>query len=118
VQEVDKKRDLCTLPGKTASRSHIAVPTPFTGWKEDFKKFQQQVGLFITANNQDFLTDKAMILFALLYMMEGAVELWANPYVDKALEEEDWGSWEKFLESLLRDFGDIEEPWRALEEMG
>jgi hypothetical protein len=59
-----------------------------------------------------------MILFTLSYMLEGPAELWANAYINKALEEENWGSWEAFLETLAKDFGDLEEPRRALEEMG
>jgi hypothetical protein len=51
-----------------------------------------------------------MILFALSYMMEGAVELWANTYVDKSLEEENWGTWEGVLEALSQDFRDAKEP--------
>jgi hypothetical protein len=31
-----------------------------------------------------------MIWFTLSYMKGGEAELWANAYVDKALEENDW----------------------------
>jgi hypothetical protein len=59
-----------------------------------------------------------MIWFTLSYMKGGAAELWANVYVDQALESDDWGTWEDCLDKLARDFGDREEPRKALEEMG
>jgi hypothetical protein len=37
-------------------------------------------------------------------MKGGAAELWANAYVDQALESDDWGMWEDFLDKLARDF--------------
>jgi hypothetical protein len=51
-------------------------------------------------------------------MKGGEAELWANSYVDKALEVDDWGTWEAFLDRLARDFGNQTEPRKALEEMG
>jgi hypothetical protein len=110
VQEVDMKTDLCPLPHKALGCSHVAVPSAFLGQREDFKRFQWQIGIFITANEEDFQTDKAMILFTLSYMTNATAKLWANVHVDWALEEENWGMWESFLETLSKDFGDTEEP--------
>jgi hypothetical protein len=59
-----------------------------------------------------------MILFALSYMVGGSAELWANTYVNEVLETGDWGLWGDFLDRLAHDFGDSEEPRRALEEIG
>jgi hypothetical protein len=38
--------------------------------------------------------------------------------MDQALESNDWGTWEEFLDRLAKDFGNTEEPRRALEELG
>jgi hypothetical protein len=59
-----------------------------------------------------------MIWFALSYMKDGEAELWVNTYIDKALENNDWGTWEEFLDKLAKDFSNAEEPRRALEELG
>jgi hypothetical protein len=59
-----------------------------------------------------------MVIFALSYMKEGPVAKWADAFVDKALEEDDWGSYADFLDQLTQDFCDKEEPRKALEEMG
>jgi hypothetical protein len=97
---------------------HIAVPTFFSGRKQDFKKFCRQVGIFITTNERDFPNDKSMILFVLSYMTIRPAELWANVFVDKALEAKNWGKWTNFLDGLARDFGDPEESRKVLEEIG
>jgi hypothetical protein len=59
-----------------------------------------------------------MIWFTLSYMKGGVAELWANAYVDNALDTNNWGTWEEFLDKLACDFGNKEEPRRALEELG
>jgi hypothetical protein len=65
-----------------------------------------------------FMEHESMIWFALSYMKGGEAELWANAYVDRALEDNDWGMWEAFLDQLAKDFGSTKEPRKALEEMG
>jgi hypothetical protein len=69
------------------------------------------------ANRKDFTNDESMVIFALSYMKEGSTARWADVYVDKALEEDDWGKYSDFLDQLAHDFGDKEEPRKALEEM-
>jgi hypothetical protein len=39
-------------------------------------------------------------------------------HVDQALKNNDWGTWEEFLDWLAKDFGNIKEPWKALEGLG
>jgi hypothetical protein len=69
-------------------------------------------------NQEEFREKEVMIWFTLSYMKGGEAELWANAYVDRAIETNDWGSWEDFLDKLARDFRSKEEPRRALEELG
>jgi hypothetical protein len=91
VQAVDKEANLYLVSSEPSGHSHIAVPAFFSGRKEDFKCFWQQIGLFITTNEKDFTMEKSMILFSLSYMMEELVELWANAFVIEALEMGNWG---------------------------
>jgi hypothetical protein len=58
-----------------------------------------------------------MVIFALSYMTQGPAAKWADAYVDKALEDDDWGKYGDFLNQLAQDFGDKEEPQKALEQM-
>jgi hypothetical protein len=59
-----------------------------------------------------------MVIFALSYMKTGSAAKWADGFVDRALEDNDWGSYVDFLDQLTKDFCDKEEPRKALEEMG
>jgi hypothetical protein len=55
------------------------------------------------ANRKDFPDDESMVIFALSYMKEGSAARWADVYVDKALEEDDWGKYSDFLDQLARN---------------
>jgi hypothetical protein len=116
VWQVDEEADIHPVPAEPSHHSHVAVPTFFNRRKEEFKCFQCQVELFITANKSDFRTDKSMTLFTLSYMTKGS-ELWANTFVNEMLETGDWGLWSNFLETMAWDFRDSEEPRWALEEI-
>jgi hypothetical protein len=118
VQNVNGTGGLQTLPVENHGHSHVTTPSPYSGKKEDFHGFRWELGLYLTANRKDFQNDESMVIFALSYMKIGAAAKWADAFVEKALEEDDWGSYIDFLDQLTRDFSDKEEPRKALEEMG
>jgi hypothetical protein len=118
VQNVDGTGGVPTLPQEGHGCLHIASPMPFTGKKESYHGFWWELGLYLMANWKDFPNDESMVIFALSYMKEGSAARWADAYVDKALDEDDWGKYSNFLYQLAQDFGDKEEPRKALEEMG
>jgi hypothetical protein len=68
-------------------------------------------------NRRDFPSDESMVIFALSYMSPLSAARWADAYVDKALEEDNWGKYPDFLDNLAHNFGDKEEPRKALEQM-
>jgi hypothetical protein len=103
---------------KNAGRSFTALPDTFNRNKEEYRRFRRQFGLFITANRSAFIEEQTMIWFVLSYMKGGDAELWSNAYVDRALENDDWGTWVDFLDMMARDFGNKMEPRKALEELG
>jgi hypothetical protein len=115
---LDNVSNLYPLHGKDAGRSFIAMPNTFDRKKENYRRFRRQFGLFLTANRTSFKEKESMIWFVLSYMKGGDTELWANAYVDKALENNDWGVWEDFLDKLAKDFGNKGELRKALEELG
>jgi|ERR1700722_15196934 len=51
------------------------TPEPFNGKKVNFRKFQQQYGLYITANEDSSQTDRSQILLVLSLMKEGTMAL-------------------------------------------
>jgi hypothetical protein len=74
-QAVDVRTGLPFLPDSTAERSFVALPDPFDGKKENYRRFRQQFGLFMTANRFKFKEKESMIWFTLSYMKGGDVEL-------------------------------------------
>jgi hypothetical protein len=96
---------------------HVATPNLFSGRKEDYRGFRRQLGLYLTANRKDFATDESMVILALSYMKEGSAARWADAYMDRVLEEDDWGRYPDFLDKLAHDFGNMEELRKALEQM-
>jgi hypothetical protein len=117
-QRMDNPTNLHTLPGKDVGHSFIALPDVFDGRKENYRRFRRQFGLFLMANRTSFKEKESMIWFVLSYMKGGEAELWANAYVDQALENNDLGVWEDFLDKLAKDFRNKGEPRKALEELG
>jgi hypothetical protein len=117
-QGLDPSTNPWALHDKDVGRSFTALPDVFNGNKEEYRRFRRQFGLFITANRSNFREEQSMIWFVLSYMKGGDAELWANAYVDKALENDDWGLWVDFLDVMARDFGNKTEPRKALEELG
>jgi hypothetical protein len=118
MRNLDDRTNILTLPMMNIGHSYIATPSPFTGRKEDYQGFRQQLRLYLTANRKDFQSDETMVIFALSYMTQGAAAKWADAYINKALKEDDWGKYRDFLDQLAHDFGDKEEPRKALEQMG
>jgi hypothetical protein len=118
AQGLGPPEDPRALHDKNGGRPFTAFPDPFDGRKSEYRRFRRQFGLFITANRSAFVEEASMIWFVLSYMKGGDAELWANVYVDKAIESNDWGQWTDFLDQMTKDFGDSTEPHKALEELG
>jgi hypothetical protein len=118
VRNVDGEGSVQALSMGNHGHSHVATPTSFNGKKEDFCGFRRELGLYLMASHKDFKEDKSMVIFALSYMKIGPATKWADAFMDKALENDDWGSYANFLDQLTKDFLDKDEPRKALEEMG
>jgi hypothetical protein len=65
-----------------------------------------------------FQEDYQKIMFVLSYMKYGSAELWADSVVERALVEEDWGTWEGFTERLCKAFTDENALKRAIDSIG
>jgi len=93
------------------------TPEPFDGKKMNFKKFQRQYALYITANEDSFQTDRSKILLVLSLMKEGTAALWADDFIDRALAGDTWGTWADFKDILIQAFYDVNEARKALDRM-
>ena len=89
----------------------------FNGYPGNFRKFKRQYGLYLCANKKAYQTSKEKIMFVLLYMRGGSMELWAGSYIDRAVLQKDWGNWEEFIMQLNHNFIDRNETRRAMEKL-
>ena len=58
-----------------ATEIKLNQPKPFTGKREDLKKFLQDTNLYLLVNNKVYNTDIKKIAFALSFMNKGGMQL-------------------------------------------
>ena len=53
-------------------KKKLKTPTPYTGRREELRKFLQEVKIYLLANSDAYPTDTDKILFVISYMSEGS----------------------------------------------
>ena len=92
---------------------------PFTGKREDWKKFLQDTNLYLLVNSKVYNTDIKKIMFALSFMNEGDAASWKEQLLEDvmALPTFDLGTWAQFKKDLNDAFKLYDAPGDAQEEM-
>ena len=67
-----------------ATKKKLRPPTPFTGKREDLRKFLQEIKIFLLGNADAYPSDMDKILFVLSYMSEGDANSWKEEFFDSA----------------------------------
>ena len=106
-----------SIATKRKKELKIVEPELFDGYPGNFRKFKRQYGLYLCANKESYQESEEKIMFVLLYMKGGSMELWAGSYIDKAVLQKDWGNWEEFIAQLDHNFTDQNETQRAMEKL-
>ena len=107
----------------TPERKHTELklnqPKPFTGKRDDLKKFLQDVKLYLVVNEPIYNTDLKQISFALSFMNEGDASSYKEQLLEEAMMMENFnlGTWEDFERNLKIAFSPYDAPGDALEEM-
>ena len=106
------------------TKKKLKTPTPYTGKREDLRKFLQEVRLYLLANNEAYQTDLDKILFVISYMSEGDASSWKEEFVDtadqKAVQDGtpfDLGTYDDFIKLVTQDFSPYDAPKDAIHEM-
>ena len=71
--------------GTTASREtkkKMKAPTPFSGKREDLRKFLQEIKIYLLANGDIYPGNMDKVLFVLPYMSEGDVNSWKEEFFE------------------------------------
>ena len=115
---------------KTADKMNIDVPEqkaklklnqpkPFTGKREDLRKFLQDVRLYLYVNEKIYDNDTKKISFALSFMNDGDTASYKEQLLEDALIKEVFtlGTWTTFEKELKEAFQPYDAPGDALKEM-
>jgi len=94
-------------------------PKPFTGKREELKKFLLDIKLYVYIKDKSFKSDAEKIAFTLSFMNEGDAAAWNEQFMEKALSTTppNLGTWTQFLTDLNDAFKPYDAPGDALEEM-
>ena len=94
-------------------------PKPFSGKREDLKKFLQDVKLYLHVNDKIYDHHAKKISFALSFMNEGDAASWKEQLLEEVMAKEpfDLGTWDVFEKNLTNAFQPYDAPGDALEEM-
>ena len=95
-------------------------PKPFTGKREELKKFIQDVKLYTFVNGETYNNDIKKISFALSFMNEGDAAAWKEQLLEEEMAKTtpfDLGTWDTFESNLKEAFKPYDAPGDALEEM-
>lgn len=102
-----------------AGKKELKTPTPYTGKREDLRRFLQEVRIYILANRHIYSTDQDKILFVLSYMSEGDASSWKEEFFEtkEALDTFDLGKYDDFIAQVKKDFSPYDAPKDAIYEM-
>ena len=94
-------------------------PKPFTGKRENLRKFVQDVSLYLHINEKIYDTDDKRIAFALSFMNDGDAGSYKEQLLEEAFSRTPFtlGKWADFIENLKSAFLPYDTPGDALEEM-
>jgi hypothetical protein len=95
-------------------------PKPFTGKREELKKFLQDVKLYLLVNEKIYDNDVKKISFALSFMNEGDAASYKEQLLEVAMGKPlplSLGTWDSFETDLNAAFKPYDAPGDALEEM-
>ena len=117
-----KKTETAEMPvDKPEQRGELKLnhPKPFTGKREDLKKFLQDVKLYLHVNDKIYDHPAKKISFALSFMNEGDAASWKEQLLEEVMAKEpfDLGTWDVFDKNLTNVFQPYDAPGDALKEM-
>ena len=105
-------------------RKKLKPPTPFSGKREDLRKFLQEVKIYLLANADAYPTDLDRTLFVLSYMSEGDASSWKEEFFDSAEQKAaqaggplTLGKYDDLIKEIEKDFSPYDAPKDAIHEM-
>ena len=93
------------------NKKKLKEPTPFSGKRDDLRKFLQEIKLYLLGNKQHYPEDEDKVLFVLSYMNEGDANSWKEEFVETAEQNAaqtskdlDLGTYDDLIKAITKDF--------------
>ena len=106
------------------TKKKLKTPTPYSGKREELRKFLQEVKIYLLANKSSYPENLDKILFVLSYMSEGDTNSWKEEYIDsieqKAAQDNaalNFGDYNTFITKLTNNFSPYDAPKDAIYAM-
>jgi Domain of unknown function (DUF4939) len=71
-------------PVNRSKELNLNKPEPFDGNRENFKKFLQNVGVYMDVNHETYNNDLRKIAFILSFMATGSAATWKAQFIEEA----------------------------------
>jgi hypothetical protein len=105
-------------------KKKLKTPTPFSGKREDLRKFLQEIKIYLLANGDSYPTDLDKVLFVLSYMSDGDANSWKEEFFDTAEQKAaqngstlSLGTYKELIDRIIKDFSPYDAPKDAIYEM-
>ena len=102
----------------------LNYPKPFTGKRENLKKFILDCNLYLLVNKKTYDNELTKIAFVLALMNDGDAAVWKEQLLEEAAmravtdkTEMTLGTYDAFIQSLNETFAPYDAPGDALEKM-
>jgi Domain of unknown function (DUF4939) len=110
-------------PTNGSKELNLNKPDTFNGDREGFKKFLQDIEIYMDINHETYNNDLRKIAFILSFMMTGSAATWKAQFIDEAYTKpvpanptDRMGTYTTFRKGLIRVFlmfdsvGDVVKP--------
>jgi hypothetical protein len=103
---------IITTTPKASDQIKLNPLTPFTGKRNKFILFMQDVYVYLKVNQHTYNNDDKKISFILSYLTRGDAAIWKQQFIQSKIEEHErdktkepnWGTYKSFVEALKKTF--------------
>ena len=81
---VESNTETGTGNASFVTKKKLKTPTPFSGKREDLRKFLQKVKIYLLVNSGIYTSNLDKVLFVLSYMTEGDANSWKEEFYNTA----------------------------------
>jgi hypothetical protein len=115
---------ILTTP-KASDQIKLNTPTPFTGKRNKFVLFMQDIYIYLKVNQHIYNNNDKKISFILSYLTGGDAAIWKQQFIQTKIEEHErdktkepnWGTYKGFLDALKKNFQPYDKLAKALDDM-